>query len=83
MNVTGDELRMIGGHSADMYYVPARYLHQYAFILKIFCNHSTFVETTVITVLSCIEDRISTQVCLCSSMRRSSFPEISSNKKYA
>ena len=62
MRITGDEQRMLGGHTADIYYVPRKYLTQYAELLKPFFNHTSFVEAVVTTVLSCIEDRKTTQV---------------------
>ena len=62
MRLTGDELRMIGGHTTDIYYVPNKYLLQYAILLQPFFKHKSFIETTVTTVLACIEDINKTQV---------------------
>ena len=62
VNVTGGELRMVGGHPVDMYYVGKEYLHDYVEILEVFFKHSVFVEVAVTTVLVCIEDSRKTQV---------------------
>ena len=62
VKVTGGELRMVGGHPVDMYYVGKEYLHEYVAILEVFFKHSVFVEVAVTTVLVCIEDSRKTQV---------------------
>ena len=64
VKVTGGELRMVGGHPVDIYYVGKEYLHEYVEILEVFFKHSVFVEVAVTTVLVCIEDSRKTQVLI-------------------
>ena len=62
VKVTGGELRLVGGHPADMYYIPKKYLKDYATLLKVFFKHLVFLEAAIITVQACIEDHTQTQV---------------------
>ena len=55
-------MRMVGGHTVDMHYVPMRYLQNYTIILKVFFKHLVYAEAAIITALVDLEDRKETQV---------------------
>ena len=62
VKATGGELRIVGGHTVDMYYMPTKYLQNYTTILKVFFKHLVFLEAAVTTVHVCLENKKQTQV---------------------
>ncbi len=48
-------MRIIGGHANDIYYIPMNLVNKFAKLAELFARHSVFVETTITTLLSCLE----------------------------
>ena len=55
-------MRIVGGHTVDMHYMPMEYLQNYTTILKVFFKHLVFLEVAVATVHVCLENKNQTQV---------------------
>ena len=55
-------MRIVGGHTADMYYMPMKYLQNYTIILELFFKHLVQLETAATTVHFCLEEKNQTQV---------------------
>ena len=50
-------MRMIGGHTTDIYYIPHRFLETFSKLATVFSEHLVFFEAAVTTINACIEDR--------------------------
>ena len=62
VKTTGGEMRIVGGHTLDLYYMPMKYLQNYTKILNVFFKDLVFTELAVATVQVCLENRKQTQV---------------------
>ena len=55
MNTTGQPFRIIGGHATDIYFIPTHLVKQFVVLAQLFLKHSVFVESTIITLLTCLD----------------------------
>ena len=58
VNATGGPTRVIGGHTADIYYLPYNKIPTFIKLAKLFSKQFTFSEVAISTINACIEDRL-------------------------